>query len=185
MMANDRRTGGLGQVVSVQKAGETNPFGSAAPAIPWALYVAGAGALLWICAAVPMLFRGWPVAVYLAADLAGTAGLLALVAELTGGWDWFLALALPILGMTALLGMVTGVMIARHRSGLTITGVFFLLLIVWLLALEALIDLYVAGAYRPGWSMIAAAAGLVAAVFLLTVRLRPRLREEFGRRFHF
>ena len=53
-----------------------------------------------------------------------------------------------------------------------------------LLALEALIDLYAFGRYQPGWSVIAAAAGLVAAVFLLIVRLRPRLREELGRRLH-
>ena len=63
-------------------------------------------------------------------------------------------------------------------------GVFFLMLIAWLLTLEALIDLYVLGRYRPSWSIIASAAGLVAAVFLLIVRLRPRLRAEFRRRFH-
>ena len=37
------------------------------------------------------------------------------------------------------------------------------------------------------WTVVTAlsvVAGLVAAVFLLIVRLRPRLREELGRRFH-
>ena len=118
------------------------------------------------------------------ADLAAAAGLLVLIAALTDGWVWLTRLALPILVLTGALGAVLGALIARHGSRLTIGGVFFLLLIVWLLALEALIDLYIAGTYRPGWSVIAAAAGLVAAVFLLIVRLRPRLREEFRRRFH-
>ena len=137
-----------------------------------------------VWAALPLLARGWPVPVYLLADTAAAAGMLALVAALTNGWGWFARLALPILGITTLLGAVVGGMAARRCSGLSTAGVFFLLLILWLLALEALIDLYAFGRYQPGWSVIAAAAGLVAAVFLLIVRLRPRLREELGRRFH-
>lgn len=154
------------------------------PSVPWALYVAGAALTLWVWAALPLLVQRLPVPVYLLADLAAAAGLLVLIAALTDGWVWLTRLALPILVLTGALGAVLGALIARHGSRLTIGGVFFLLLIVWLLALEALIDLYIAGTYRPGWSVIAAAAGLVAAVFLLIVRLRPRLREEFRRRFH-
>lgn len=135
-------------------------------------------------AALPLLARGWPVPVFLLADVAAAAGMVALVAALTNGWGWFARLAMPILGITALLGAAVGGMVARRRSGLSTAGVFFLLLILWLLALEALVDLYAFGRYQPGWSVIAAAAGLVAAVFLLIVRLRPRLREELGRRFH-
>lgn len=154
------------------------------PAVPWSVYVAGAAAVLWVWAALPLLARGRSVLLFLLADLAATAGMLALIAALTDGWGWFGRLAMPILGITALLGAALGGMIARRRSGLTTAGVFFLLLILWLLALEALIDLFAFGAWQPGWSVIAAAAGLVAAVFLLIVRLRPRLREELGRRFH-
>ena len=97
---------------------------------------------------------------------------------------WGTLVNLAVYLILVALGAVLGALIARHGSRLTIGGVFFLLLIVWLLALEALIDLFITGTYRPGWSVIAAAAGLVAAVFLLIVRLRPRLREEFRRRFH-
>lgn len=152
--------------------------------VPWSLYVAGAALLLWVWAALPFLVSRLPVPVYLLADLAAVAGMLVLIAALTHGWDWLVRLALPIWGATALVGAVVGTMISRHLSRLTTAGVFFLLLIAWLLGLEALIDLYVTGQYQPTWSVIASAAGLVAAVFLIIVRLRPRLRAEFGRRFH-
>lgn len=59
------------------------------PAVPWSLYVAGAAAVLWVWAALPLLARGWPVPVYLLADTAAAAGMLALVAALTNGWGWF------------------------------------------------------------------------------------------------
>ena len=43
----------------------------------------GAAAVLWVWAALPLLARGWPVPVYLLADTAAAAGMLALVAALT------------------------------------------------------------------------------------------------------
>lgn len=154
------------------------------PTVPWSLYVAGAALLLWVWAALPFLVSRLPMPVYLLADLAAVAGMLVLIAALTNGWDWLVRLALPIWAATGVVGIVLGAMIAGHRSRLTTAGVFFLMLIAWLLTLEALIDFYVLGRYRPSWSIIASAAGLVAAVFLLIVRLRPRLRAEFRRRFH-
>ena len=57
-------------------------------------------------------------------------------------------------------------------------------LAVFLIALEALIDVYLRAAFAPVWSLICAAVALVMIATLLVVRLRPRLREEVRKRFH-
>lgn len=153
------------------------------PAIPWALYVAGAAGLVWVLGALPLLARP-PLPLCLLADLAAVAGFLALVAALTGGWGWYGRLALPVVALTGLLGAVPGYCLARRHSRLTSLVASLAALGLYLLALEALIDLCLRRRYEPGWSMIAAAAILVVGVFLLIVRLRPRLRAEMRRRFH-
>ena len=153
------------------------------PRTPWSLYVAGAAALLWVWAALPLLARP-PLPLCLLAGLAAAAGFLALVAALTGGWHWYGRLALPVVALTGLLGAAPGWCLFRRHSRLTSLVVTLAALGLYLLALEALIDLCLRGRYRPGWSVIAAAAILVAGVFLLVVRLQPRLRAEFRRRFH-
>ena len=51
--------------------------------------------------------------------------------------------------------------------------------------LEFFIDFTVSGSYRPFWSLIAFGACLALIAPLLVVRLRPGLRSEVRRRFHF
>lgn len=153
------------------------------PQVPWGWYVAGAAGLIWVWAALPFLVH-MKFRYCLAADLIATAGFLALVAGLVEGWFWYLELALPIIGLTGVL--VAGLACCRifHRSRLTTLLVFLAILAVYLLGLELVLDYFMEGTYHPTWSLIAAAVILVFGAIFLTVRLRPRLRAEFRRRFH-
>ena len=73
---------------------------------------------------------------------------------------------------------------AMHRSILAVTMSALAALTVFLVVLEALIDVFLTGRFAPGWSLICAAVGVVMVATLLVVRLRPRLREEVRKRFH-
>lgn len=154
-----------------------------APQVPWSWYVAGAAGLIWIWSALPVLVRV-PLPVCLLADLAGIVGFLAMVAWRTDGWYWYIDLALPIVGLSGLLGGSLAYCLIRHHSRLTTLLIFLMVLGIYLLGLEVLIDRFNGGEYTPGWSLIAAAVILVVGVIFLTVRLRPKLRAEFRRRFH-
>lgn len=182
----DRRSMGLlftGMLASIALCCGVLNWLAFVPQIPWSWYVIGAAGLIWIWSALPLLVR-MPLLLCLLADLAGIAGFLALVAWRTDGWYWYTGLALPIVAMTGLLGGSLAHCLVRHHSRLTTLLVFLMVLGVYLIGLEVLIDRFNGGTYTPGWSLIAAAVILVVGVIFLIVRLRPRLREEFRRRFH-
>ena len=151
--------------------------------VPWSWFVAGAAGLIWVWSALPLLVP-MPLPVCMLADLAGIAGFLALVAWKTQGWYWYKELALPIVALTGLLGGSLAHCLIRRHSRLTTLLIFLVVIGVYLVGLEILIDLFKDGVYTPGWSLIVAAVILVVGAVFLTVRLRPRLREEFRRRFH-
>lgn len=154
-----------------------------APGVPWAAYAVGGAALFWVLAVTPLLWRAHP-AWRAALDLTAVMLYIALVACLTGGWDWYFRLALPIALAVAAAVAAPCIVAALHRSILTTTMTALGALAVFLIALEALIDVYLRAAFAPVWSLICAAVSLVMIATLLVVRLRPRLREEVRKRFH-
>lgn len=153
--------------------------------VPWSAYVTGAAALLW-CWSVPhLLARGLPVWGRLAIDGAALALYLLLIALLTGGLDWYWSLALPV---TAALCAASLALCAVFRKKPSLLSAFMAVILcigLFLLVLEFFIDFTVSGSYRPFWSLIAFGACLALIAPLLVVRLRPGLRSEVRRRFHF
>ena len=64
--------------------------------VPWALFVAGACAVLWVWLVPPLLLRKVPSAVFLLLDLLAVGGLLVLIAAVSHGMAWFTTLAMPV-----------------------------------------------------------------------------------------
>lgn len=153
------------------------------PSVPWSVYAVGGTALLWVVCVTPLLFSAHP-ARRGAGDLLAAMAYVALIAYLTDGWYWYLRLALPIAAALAAAVAAPCIVGALHRSILTTTMTALGALAVFLVALEALIDIFLRGAFSPGWSMICAAVAVVMIATLLVIRLRPRLREEVRKRFH-
>lgn len=153
--------------------------------VPWSAYVTGAAALLW-CWSVPhLLARRLPVWARLAIDGAALALYLLLIALLTGGLGWYWSLALPV---TAALCAASLALCAVFRKKPSLLSAFMAVILcigLFLLVLEFFIDFTVSGSYRPFWSLIAFGACLALIAPLLVVRLRPGLRSEVRRRFHF
>lgn len=153
------------------------------PRVPWSVYAVGGIALFWWLCITPLLWHARPAS-RAASGLAAALAYVALVAGMTNGWHWYFRLALPIALAAAAAVAAPCVVGALHRSILTTTMTALGALTLLLIALEAMIDVYLRGRFSPGWSLICAAVGVVMIATLLVVRLRPRLREEVRKRFH-
>ena len=153
------------------------------PEVPWSAYAVGGIFVFWVLVVSPLLWRAHPAA-RAALSIAAALAYTALVAFLTHGWGWYVRLALPVALAVCAAAAVPCVTAAMHRSILAVTMSALAALTVFLVVLEALIDVFLTGRFAPGWSLICAAVGVVMVATLIVVRLRPRLREEVRKRFH-
>ena len=151
--------------------------------VPWSAIVAGACAMLWVWTVVPLLLRRVPSIWMLGLDLLAVAGLLALIALATHGWDWLGRLALPIWWGVSVVLLFLWYILPR-RSILSRCMLVLGSCVVLMLWLEGCIDLFLGG-YRPIWSLVVAVVGVALMLPLLIIRYRPDLRREVRRRFHF
>lgn len=149
----------------------------------WWPFVAGGCGVLWVWLVPPLLVKRPRPPLLAGAGLLSIMAYLCLIAALTGGQDWLTALALPVWAGGALLVMLLVCLVTRRS---------FLGRLLWLIGgfgcymvwLEFWIDRYLGG-YHPEWSLI---AGVVCAAFMVplaVIRLRPGLRGQVRRRFHF
>ena len=120
---------------------------------------------------------------FLLLDLLAVGGLLVLIAAVSHGMAWFTTLAMPVwAGFSVILLAIW--LAAKKRSILSRALLILGGLVLFLLWLEFVIDRFL-GAYRPMWSLIAAAVGVTLMLPLLVIRTRPNLRRQVRRRFHF
>lgn len=182
----DRRGAGLTVTVMLSAAAACcavlNRF-FFSPDVPWSVYSVGGIFVFWVIFVSPLLWRAHPAA-RAALNVAAALAYTALIALLTRGWGWYVRLALPVALAAAAAAAVPCVTAALHRSILGVAMSALASLTVFLVVLEALIDVFLTGRFAPGWSLICAAVGVVMVATLLAVRLRPRLREEVRKRFH-
>ena len=152
---------------------------------PWWLYVAGAAVMLWIFFVVPLLWRKIPAPIRAFVNICAVAFYVLLIALACEGMEWYRSLALPILGATAVLGLVvSGVLRKKKHSLLTSLVVLLLALGLQCGAIEIFTDLYLLGRWVPGWSLVVLTVCLGLSVPLIVVRAVPSLREQARRIFH-
>lgn len=151
--------------------------------IPWSTLVASACVMLWLWVVPPLLFQRASPLLLLGIDLLAAGCYLYVIALAMDGMYWLLGLALPIWGGFSLILLFLRYIIPKRSI---LSRMLFLIggTVLFLLWLEFSIDRFL-GVYSPTWSVIAAAVGAAFMLPLALIRLRPNLRREVRRRFHF
>ena len=155
------------------------------PDVMWSLYAAGAAIMLWIWFVPPLIWRKMPFIGKLAMRMAAVCLYILLIALASGGLQWYLHLALPILFAGAVIGLlVCGLIRSRKMSILSSVVTVLVGLGLMCGSIECFVDRYLWGKWTPGWSLIVLTVCMGFCVPLIVVRCVPSLREEVRRRFH-
>ncbi len=122
----------------------------------WALYVFGAELCLWVFLVYPLLAPKRRPYVFLVVDGVATAALVALIAGLSGGWDWYVRLALPLITLWLLVAVGMTYLIRRdYLSAGTKVGGALMIVACGVLLTGSLVALYQGAAATPVWAWAA------------------------------
>lgn len=149
----------------------------------WSPYVMGALAMLWCFFAPPLVFKRQRPYVYIAADVLALCGFLLLVAVMTGGLGWYLSLVLPLLVWSGLLTLGL-LMLARRRQSKKLyrMALAVVMVMVFVVGIEIIIDLSARSWVHLGWSVYAGIPLLVIALMLTGLEQNKILKEQIRRR---
>lgn len=154
------------------------------PRTSWSLYVIGGCALIWVFC-LPVFFRSMNRYLCILLDGAGISMYFGIIAWLHPGKGWYVALALPIIGIATGLILLFTVWIRKvNTSILSRSALFIGELALFVVALELLIDHYRHTAPILTWSAIVLTCCCIIDAALITIIRRSRLREEVRRRMH-
>lgn len=150
--------------------------------VSWSLYVIGALVCVYCWFMVPLFYRFKRPYVYITIDFTSLTLYLMLIAYLTGGRDWYLGIALPVLLVTVLLLQLMVVAIRRLEwQPLERAAAVCLLLAGYLVALDMIADLYT-GSIFLNWSVYAGLPLLVLAAVFLVLEKKRGLKEAIKKR---
>lgn len=150
----------------------------------WSLYVIGGCVLLWVFC-LPVFFYGFSVYISLLLDGMGIALYFGMIAMLHPGNGWYLALALPLVGLATGMILVFAVWMKKmHASILSGAAMVLLEAAVYTVAVELLIDGFRGTKFGITWSAVVLTCCVVIDTALITIIRRSRLREEVRRRMH-
>lgn len=151
----------------------------------WSLYVIGAAAMLWVFLVPPLLWRKLPLAAATLVDAAAIGLYVLLIAWELDGLEWYVRLALPAIGLLALILLFQVLLFQKRRlSTLSTMSVIIASVAAFVMGLELLGDLYFHGAWGPSWSLVVLIVAGALEIPLTVVRRVPGLRREARRRFH-
>lgn len=151
-------------------------------AVTWSLYVIGALVCVYCWFLVPLFYRYRRPYAYIAIDFLSLMLYLLLIARLTGGRNWYLGIALPVLLATVLLLLLMIVAIRRLEwQPLERAAVVCLLAAGYLVALDAIADLYT-GSVFLNWSVYAGLPLMVLAVIFLALERKRGLKDAIKKR---
>ncbi len=168
----------VGATVIIDLLTGTLPF-----TLNWSIIVAGAGALLGIWALIPVIFQNPNPYAVIAADFAAIAGFLAVIAVYIGKWDWCLRMGIPITVCTGIaVCLITAAIRSKRLRPLTRAALCLIVLGVFIMALELIIDFSLLGYLTIRWSIYAIVPLLFLALLLFFISRKPRLMDELKRR---
>ncbi len=168
----------VGATIIIDLLTGTEPF-----RLSWSLYVAGAGVLLGVWALLPIVFGKLSLYVHIALDFLAVAGYLVLVAWQINSWDWCLFLGIPIVVATALLVcLMAAIARSKRMRALTRAACACIVIGLYIVALELIIDYTTIGAPAIRWSIYAFVPLLFVSLLLFYIGRKPRLMDELKRR---
>ena len=151
--------------------------------LTWSLIVIGVGVMLGIWLLTPIVFPKLNLYLHFAVDFAAVGGLLAVIAAFLGQWDWCVRLGIPI---TAATGLAVCAMTAIARSKklrpITRAACACLVIGVFIVALELIIDYAAWGILAIRWSIYAIVPLVFLALLLFYISRKPGLMDELKRR---
>lgn len=152
---------------------------------PWSLYIIGAAVMLWIWFVLPMVARRIPTFFRLTLDVAAIGIYVYLISISLDGNDWFVGLALPILGVTCVIVFLLSFLLRGHRrSVLSAIAMTISAAALLCLGIEFFTDRFLRGVWQPGWSLVTLVICVGLIIPLRIIRRVPSLREEARRRFN-
>lgn len=150
----------------------------------WSLYVIGGCVLLWIFC-LPVFFSKIRAYSSLLLDGAGIALYFGMIARLHPGNGWYLAFALPLVGLATGLLLLFAVYVKKmHASVLSRSVLVLSEISVFTMAVELLLEGLLGVPFRITWSAVVLTCCVVIDAALITIIRRSRLREEVRRRMH-
>lgn len=149
----------------------------------WSLYIIGAAVMLWLWTVPGLLNRRLGKVPKIVVDVGAVAVYLLFIALANRGLKWYVGLALPLIGASAGLVLLLGLILPK-RSILTKLSCLILAAGVEALAVEWAFDVYLRQRWSPGWSVVVAVICVGIVIPLVVIRRVPALREEARRRFH-
>ena len=153
---------------------------------PWSLAVIGACILLWVILIPVAIYSRQSVYTSVLLDGLGTVIYLYMLTFLSGSSQWFWGIGMPIAVLVTLI--TEFLVVCLHilpRSFLTNALYSFTSLAALSMGLEILIDRYLQGKVRLGWSTIVLTVCIIVNITIITLLSRKRLRNAVRKRLHF
>lgn len=156
------------------------------PRISWSLLVLGFCLLVWVICIPFLICRKLSPYLSVLLDFLAIFFYLYLISLLTGTKEWLLYLGLPIAALFALLSELCIFLIRQiSRSTLSVILYFFSYIALACIGIEMLCRNYLQHSLRITWSAVVLVICAIFIIAIITIMLRPRLREEVRRRLHF
>ena len=154
----------------------------------WAHYAALSLLLIWVYAAGLKIFKSTKTIPAVLVWILGTGLFLWAMDVFTKKRSWFLPLALPLLGVVAATGILVFLIIQKLREKsikrLFASGMSALILTLFIIGVNIIVDLYVFGGLKFSWSLILAAALIPLVLFFLILNKAPELKTYLAKKFH-
>ncbi|MEA4889801.1 MAG: zinc ribbon domain-containing protein [Clostridiaceae bacterium] len=153
--------------------------------LSWSLYVAGALVLAWTMVVPFYLFRKPFLTGLFIPDLVALLLYLLLIATLQQDANWYLTLALPLVLLTAGLVYLNAFLILHQiLRGFVIPAAILVSISLLVMGVEWIVELFLYGFWRLGWSFYVLIPCLALAMVCLTIARRQSIREEIKKRLH-
>jgi hypothetical protein len=151
--------------------------------LTWSPYVTGALICLYCWILVPIFYKFDKPYTYVIIDILALCLYLLLIALMTDGMGWYLSLALPMLLLIGLFVLAALSIYRRIQLSILYRNALFLLLMgLFLIALEVLIDLAADASVALNWSVYAAIPLGVIALMCVYIERHVALKNEIRKR---
>lgn len=156
------------------------------PRVAWSWMVVGFCVLTWVIFLPFLIFRRLSPYLAIFFDALALAFYLYLISRLTGSYAWLLYLGLPVTILFTLLAEIYTLLIRRvNRSFFVLMLYFFSFIALSCIGIELLCCNFFRHTLRLTWSAVVLTVCTVFMIAIITILLRPRLREEARKRLHF
>ncbi len=156
------------------------------PRIFWSLLVIGFCLLVWVICIPFLIYRKLSPYLSVLLDFLAVSFCLYLISVLAGSYEWLIWLGLPVTALFALLSELFILLCLRFRhSAFFIALYLFSYIAAACIGIELLCRNFLEHTLRITWSAVVLTVCSVLIIAIITILLRPRLREEARRRLHF